>query len=110
MLGALIGDMVGSVTSASRLKLLPKPGSACRRICATSSRRYIKPSAASGPMTKANQQRDHHEKKQSKDIAPLLRRTWNRELLEMYRPHHAHPNKALLFDLAFDEGSAPPAR
>lgn len=44
---------------------------------------------------------------QGKDIAPLLRRTWNtRELLKMYRPHHAHPNKALLFDLAFDEGPA----
>ena len=59
-------------------------------------------------MTKANQPRDPlKESSQAKDIAPLLRRTWNTcELLEMYRPHHAHPNKALLFDLAFDEGPA----
>lgn len=44
---------------------------------------------------------------QAKHIAPLFRRTWTTsELLEQHRPHHTHSNKALLFDLALDGGSA----
>lgn len=37
---------------------------------------------------------------------PLFRRTWaSRELLECYRPHHKHPNKRLLLDLALASDS-----
>ena len=60
-------------------------------------------------MTQANPQRPGmSERSKAKDIAPLFRRTWNTsELLAGYRPRHAHPNKALLFDLALEECTAP---
>lgn len=38
---------------------------------------------------------------------PLFRRVWeSRELLECHRPHHNHPNKVLLLDLALAGDSA----